>query len=189
VFAIVFFRLLRVLFQRETDLWSNQSPLLNHSLSGRTTTGNEVFRNNAEIATKTVGFERTAVLNKGYRLDTHDVEAFPAANIFATHRIVAPDHIALRFGEACPVAVIGSSGQLRLFSPYHPLDLILSLLPAVGTGHHMRTLFRSLIKKIALFHASPLRSAPGRSGRDGHSAILPDSTPLRQESCIITMGL
>jgi hypothetical protein len=58
VFAIVFFRLLRVLFQREADdLWSNQPSSLNHSLSGRTTAEKEVFGDKAEIAIKAVGFE------------------------------------------------------------------------------------------------------------------------------------
>jgi hypothetical protein len=53
VFAIVFFLLLRVLFQRETDdLWSNQSPSLNHSLSGRTTTEKEVFRDKPKLQQK-----------------------------------------------------------------------------------------------------------------------------------------
>jgi hypothetical protein len=104
------------------------------------------------------------ILDKRYRLNSHDIEAFSAPDILAAHRIIASDHVALRFGKTSPVAVVGSARQLRFFPPHDPLDLILSLLPAVRTSHHMRTLFRPLFKKISFFHAAPRWLAPNYFG-------------------------
>jgi hypothetical protein len=88
-------------------------------------------------------------------LNTHNIEAFSASDIFAPHRVIAPHHIALRLGKTSPVTIICPARQLRLLSPNDPLDLIFSLLPAVRTGHRMRTLLRPLIKKVPFFHIAP----------------------------------
>jgi hypothetical protein len=95
------------------------------------------------------------VLNKRHRLNAYYVKSLPAADILASHWVIAPHHVALRLGKTCPIAIIGSTRQLRLFSPHNPFNLILPLLPAVRTGHHMCTLLRPLIKKIAFFHTAP----------------------------------
>jgi hypothetical protein len=95
-------------------------------------------------------------LNKRDRLNSDHIEAFAATDVFAAHRVVATDHVALGFGKSGAVAIIGSPRQLCLLPPYDPFDLILPLLPAVRTCHDMGTLFRPLVKKISFFHKSPL---------------------------------
>src|SRR5271168_1525534 len=94
-------------------------------------------------------------LDKRHRLDPHDIEALPAPNVLASHRVVAADHIALRLCKTRPVAVIGPSRQLCLLSTHDPVDLVLPLLSTVRTGHHMRPLLCFFIEKIALFHTTP----------------------------------
>jgi hypothetical protein len=96
---------------------------------------------------------REKVLDKRNRLYSHHVESFSASDILTAHRVIAPNHITLCLGEACLIAVVGPTRQLCLLSSHHPLDLILSLLPTMGTGHHMCTLLWPFIKKVALFHA------------------------------------
>jgi hypothetical protein len=88
-------------------------------------------------------------------LDTHNVKPLAAANVLATHWIVSPHHVALCLGKASAVAVICTPGELRLLSPHDPLNLVIPLLPTVWTGHYMRSLFRPLVKKVALFHPAP----------------------------------
>jgi hypothetical protein len=80
------------------------------------------------------------ISNKRNRLNSHYIEPLPASHVLAPHGIIAPHHVALRLGETGPVAVIGSSRELRFLSPDNPVNLILSLLSAVGTGHHVSSL-------------------------------------------------
>jgi hypothetical protein len=97
----------------------------------------------------------TKILNKRHRLDTHHIKPFAASNVLATHRVIPTHHITLRLGKTRPVAVIGTTWELRLLPPHYPFNLVVPLLPAVRTGHHMRSLFRPLIKKVAFFHPTP----------------------------------
>jgi hypothetical protein len=105
--------------------------------------------------------------NKRHRLDPHYIESFPAPHILAPHRVIAANHVTLRLGKTRPIAVIGPARQLRLLPPHHPVNLILPLLPAVRTCHHMRPLLRFFIKKIALFHTHLILSA-ARSRQPPH---------------------
>jgi hypothetical protein len=152
------------LVQRELTAQSNDqiSLVLNHSSPSQTMLANAPFIQEVEKPPESP-ILATAALNKRDRLDSDHIEALSAPDVFAAHRVIAPDHVALRLGESCPVAVIRSSRQLRFLSPHHPLNLILSLLPAVRTGHYMRTLLRPLIKKVALFHNAPRWPGPNRS--------------------------
>jgi hypothetical protein len=125
----------------------------------------EVFRHNAKTQktqAKTNISRPLPKSDKRDRLDPHNIEALPAPNILAAHRVVAAHHIALRLGKTSPVAVIGPSRQLRLLPPHHPVNLILALLPAVWTRHHMRPLLRLLIKKVPLFHRHLAGRRPAR---------------------------
>ncbi len=88
-------------------------------------------------------------------MDTRHIEALPAPDILAPHRIITSHHVALRLGEPCFIAVICSTRQLCLLPPHNPLHLVLARLPAVRTGHRVGTRFWSLVKKIALFHQGP----------------------------------
>ena len=102
-------------------------------------------------------------LNKRHRLNSRDIEPFPAANILASHHIVPPHHVALCLGKASPIAVISPARQLRLLPPHQPAQLILSLLATVRTRHYMHPLLCLLIEKIALFHPAPHRSRTNRT--------------------------
>jgi hypothetical protein len=104
-------------------------------------------------------FPAVGWLNESHRLDSGDIKPFPAPHILAPNHVVPTHHIALRLGKTGPVAIIGSTRQLGLLSPYQPPQLILTLLPAVRTRHRMFPLFGPLIKKVALFHPSPRWSA------------------------------
>jgi len=106
---------------------------------------------------------RLFTLDERDRLNPDHIKPFPAPDILAAHWVIAPDHVALCLGETRPVAVISPAWQLRFLSAHNPLDLILSLLPAVRTGHHMRTLLWPFIKKIALFHAHLVGPGPNHS--------------------------
>src|SRR5438270_13581707 len=128
---------------------------------------------------------RLPKLNKRHRLNPHNIKALSAPHILAPHRVVPPNHIALCLGKTSPVAVIGPSRQLRLLPPHNPINLILALLSAVRTRHHVRPLLRLLIKKVPLFHTHLTWPAAPTSSRRP-SAILPELPPLRQESCIIS---
>src|SRR6266700_2673815 len=110
----------------------------------------EVFRQNAKTQAKQTFPRRLPQSDKRHRLNSHNIEALPAPYILAPHRVIAANHVALRLGKTSPVAVIGPSRQLRLLSPHHPVNLILALLPAVRTRHHVRPLLRPLIKKVPL---------------------------------------
>jgi hypothetical protein len=141
----------------------------------------ELFLRVSQKSTKEARDGRPSLLNKRYRLDSYHVETFSAADVLAPHGVIAPHHIALCLSKTRAIAIVGSARQLRFFSSNDPFNLILSLLPAVRTGHHMRTLLLPLIKKIAFFHTAPRGLVPGLIPGYAPSAILPDITPRRQE--------
>ena len=85
-------------------------------------------------------------------LDTGDVEALTAANVLAGENVVGADHVALRFGEAGAVALVGVSPELGFFATDEPSDLILPGLAAVRAGHGVGSLFGSLVEKVTFFH-------------------------------------
>jgi len=91
-------------------------------------------------------------LDEGHGLDSGDVEALAAADIFAAHQIVGADHVALRFGEAGAIALVRTARELRLLSTNEPSDLILRGLAAVRAGHGVGSLFGSLVEKVTFFH-------------------------------------
>jgi hypothetical protein len=114
-------------------------------------------------------------------LDTNHIEPLPAPNVLAPHWVIAANHVALRLGKTRPVAVIGPSRQLRLLPSHDPVDLVLTLLATVRTGHYVRSLLCFFIEKIALFHATPHPVGSLLMPAASPSAILPDFTPRRQE--------
>ena len=110
------------------------------------------------------GFARTDAicrgkLNESDGLNSGNFEALAAADIFAADKVVATDHVALGFGEASTVAIVGPAGKLVFFTTDHPADLVLGLLTAVRAGHRVSALFGTLIEKITLFHPAPRWSA------------------------------
>src|SRR5271170_4106730 len=121
----------------------------------------------------------TKPLDKRHRLYTHHIEPFAAPNVLATHRIIPTHHVTLRLGETRPVAVIGTTRELRFLSSHDPFNLVVPLLPTVWTGHHMRSLFRPLIKKVTLSHPTPHPVLDKSTGRIP-SAILPQIPPYKQ---------
>jgi hypothetical protein len=131
------------IFSSTTAATKSASPVallvLNHSLTDRTTTANDYGTN----------------LQKCDGLDSDNIETLPAADILASHRVVTADHVTLRLRKACPVAIVCSPWQLGLLPAYDPVNLVLPLLPAVRTGHHMGSLLCLLIKKVPFFHTAP----------------------------------
>ncbi|WP_245632137.1 hypothetical protein [Edaphobacter aggregans] len=125
-------------------------------------------------------------LEKGDGLDAGYLEAFAAADVFAADEVVATHHVALGFGEACAVAVVGSSGQLIFFPADDPAELVLGLLAAVRAGHRVRALLGPLVEKITFFHFLHLAGLrlvlriPCRSGGG--------TEPHEEEYCIIAEG-
>lgn len=91
-------------------------------------------------------------LQKGYGLDAGDIEALAAADVFTADEIVSANHVALRLGEASLIAVVGTATELGFFAADEPGELVLALLPAVGTGHDMGLVFGPLVEEVALFH-------------------------------------
>jgi hypothetical protein len=67
------------------------------------------------------------------RLDARDLESLPAAHILAGHQVVLAQHVGAGLGETSPVSLVGASGELPLFSSYHPSDFVFAGLMAVGT--------------------------------------------------------
>jgi hypothetical protein len=117
-------------------------------------------------------------LNECHRLDACNLKPFAAAHILAAHHVVAADHVALRFGEAGAVTVVGSTGQLGPLAANNPAEFVLSLLSAVRAGHGVGSLFGPLIEKIAFFHlCTSLRLRRNRSPSTSFYAArrLPDS--------------
>jgi hypothetical protein len=94
--------------------------------------------------------------DEGDRLDAGDVETFAAANILATDHIVAAHHVALSLGKARAIALVGSAGELTLFSSNNPAEFVFCLLAAVRAGHGVGPLLRTLIEKVPFFHPAPL---------------------------------
>jgi hypothetical protein len=91
-------------------------------------------------------------LEKGYGLDTGDLEAFAAADVFAADEVIAADHVALCLCEAGTVAVVCAAGKLGLLASDDPAEFILTLLAAVRAGHGVSALLGALVEKITLFH-------------------------------------
>jgi hypothetical protein len=120
------------------------------------------------------------ILDKRHRLNPNHIEALSAPHILAPHRLIPPNHVALGLGKSSPVAVIGSSRQLRFLSPHHPFNLVLGLLSAMGTSHQMVLFLCLLIKKIAFFHPAPHHGRRPDPAAAPY-AILPDMPPRKQE--------
>jgi hypothetical protein len=99
-------------------------------------------------------------LDKGDGLNAGNLKSLTAADILASDHVVPANHVALGLGEAGAVSVIGSAGQLILFSPHDPPELVLALLSAVRAGHGVGPLFRTLIEKVPFFHPAPLGLRP-----------------------------
>jgi hypothetical protein len=77
---------------------------------------------------------RPKSLSKHYGLHAGNLEAFAATHILAGHEIVFAQHVGASFGETSTVALVGAAaGKLPLFGAYHPGDVILGGLVAVGT--------------------------------------------------------
>jgi len=95
-------------------------------------------------------------LEEGYGLDSGDLEALAAADVFACDHVVAAHHIGLGLGEAGAVALVGMAGQGVLFAADEPAELILVGLAAVGAGEGVVALLGTLVKKITFFHRIPL---------------------------------
>ena len=91
-------------------------------------------------------------LDEGYGLDAGYVEALAAADVFAAYQVVAADHVALGFGEAGAVALVGAAAKLGFLAADEPGELILALLAAVRTGHEVGAGFGLLVEKITFFH-------------------------------------
>ena len=80
-------------------------------------------------------------------MQARDLEALAAADVFATHLIVAAHHIGLRLGKAGAIPLIGIALQRCLLATHQPGDLVLPGLAAVGAGQRVGALLRPLIKK------------------------------------------
>ncbi len=59
-------------------------------------------------------------LDEGYGLDAGYVEALAAADVFAAYQVVAADHVALSFGEAGAVTLIGATAKLGFLAADEP---------------------------------------------------------------------
>lgn len=81
-----------------------------------------------------------------------DLEWLATANIGAGQFVVAPYHVGLGFGEAGAVPLVGAAGQLSLFAPYDPVDLVFGGLTAFGAGQEMGSLLAAFVKKVPFFH-------------------------------------
>ena len=63
---------------------------------------------------------KSALIQKRHRLDASHLKALAAADVLAHDHIVAADHVRLRLGELCAVALVGTSGELLLLGPHQP---------------------------------------------------------------------
>jgi hypothetical protein len=111
----------------------------------------------AAISPSSMLLHLAEMLDKCHRLNPNNVETFAAPNVLAPHGIVTSHHIALGLSKTCTVAIVGSSWQLCFFPSYNPLHLIIPLLSAVRTRHHMGTLLWPFVEKVPFFHLSPRR--------------------------------
>src|SRR6185503_17804560 len=92
---------------------------------------------------------RSGGLEEGDGLDSGDLEALAAADVFACDHVVAAHHIGLGLGKAGAVALVGMARQGVLFAADDPSELIVSGLAAVGAGEGVVALLGTLVKKIA----------------------------------------
>jgi hypothetical protein len=102
-------------------------------------------------------------LEKSYRLDAGNLEAFAAAHIFAGQQIVLAHHVALRLGELCPVALVGPGRQRLFLHAHNPAHFIFALLPAMWAGQHVLLCLLFFVVKIPFVHDAyyrPVFSAP-----------------------------
>src|SRR5450755_3254856 len=70
------------------------------------------------------------VLQKSYALHAGDLKALAATNVLADHHVVAAQHVGLRFGELCAVAIIGARRQTLFLRSHQPLDFVFGRLLA-----------------------------------------------------------
>src|SRR5215813_5152079 len=77
-------------------------------------TGQKTYRKNTseEIVNKNFGSIydnwRAVLLQKRHALHASYLKPLAAAHVLTDHHVVAPQHIRLRFGELCPVAIVGT---------------------------------------------------------------------------------
>ena len=91
-------------------------------------------------------------LNKNYCLRTRNIESFPATHIFTDQNIVDPHHIILRFGKTGSIVLGEMPGNLFLFSPLHPANIIIIALSAEGAGIVLLFYFLPFIENIPFVH-------------------------------------
>src|SRR6185437_11072347 len=104
-------------------------------------------------------------LEEGDGLDAGDFKALAAADVAAADEVVGADHVALGFGEAGAVALVGAAGELGFFAADDPADGILIGLAAVRAGERMGALLGALVEECAFFHGqNPSRSSAANAG-------------------------
>jgi len=91
-------------------------------------------------------------LHEGYGLNSGDFKALAAADILAGHHVILANHIGLCFGELGAVTFVSMPGQLILFAPDEPAELVLISFAAVWTGQHVVPLLCLLVEKVTFFH-------------------------------------
>ena len=74
-----------------------------------------------------------SILQKRNALYTCNLEALAAAHVLAHHHVISTQHIRLRLGKLCAIAIVCPRREIFLLHTHQPLDLILRRLMAMRT--------------------------------------------------------
>jgi len=100
----------------------------------------------------TVQTKRQSLVCEDDRLQPRNVEALAAAQIFAAHDVVFPQHIGAGFGELCTISIVSATGQLALFGAHQPGHIVFGRLMAMRAVKCGGLLLRFFVEKVSLVH-------------------------------------
>src|SRR5271156_6652095 len=95
---------------------------------------------------------KKVLLGEHDRLHSGNFKALAATHVLASHHIVAAQHIGFRLGKTSAVSFVSAAGKLILLGAHQPADFVFGGLLAMRTVQRRHLLFRTFIKKFALFH-------------------------------------